>query len=52
VSLLIVLLANLGMVALSVRLYLKMEKSAARGVMFGSYIYLMVVLFALIADKV
>jgi hypothetical protein len=29
-----------------------MEKSAARGVMFGSYLYLLIVFFALVADKV
>ncbi|KYP13095.1 heme o synthase [Flavihumibacter sp. CACIAM 22H1] len=52
VSLLILLVCNLGMVGLSIRLYTKMEKSAARGVMFGSYIYLMIVFFALVADKV
>ena len=52
VSLLIVLLANLGMIYLSVRLYMDMEKGAARKVMFGSYIYLMVVFFALVADKI
>lgn len=51
VSLVIVLIANLAMIWLSVRLYQKMEKSAARGVMFGSYIYLLVVFFALLADK-
>ena len=52
VSLLIVLLANLGMVYLSVRLYYDMEVKAARRVMFGSYFYLMVVFFALLADKI
>lgn len=52
VSLLIVLLANLGMIYLSIRLYTDMEKGAARKVMFGSYIYLMVVFFALVADKI
>ncbi|HOA37943.1 MAG TPA: heme o synthase [Flavihumibacter sp.] len=51
VSLVIVLIANLGMVWLSARLYQKMERGAARGVMFGSYIYLLVVFFALLADK-
>lgn len=51
-SLLVTLLANLAMVGLSVRLYLQMERSAARGVMFGSYIYLLVVFFALLADKI
>lgn len=52
VSMLIVLLSNLGMIYLSVRLYMDMEKGAARKVMFGSYIYLMVVFFALVADKI
>ena len=52
VSLLIILVCNLLMIGLSVRLYLKMEKAAARGVMFGSYLYLMIVFFALVADKV
>ncbi|MFT4022323.1 MAG: heme o synthase [Flavihumibacter sp.] len=51
VSLVIVLIANLAMVWLSIRLYRKMERGAARGVMFGSYIYLLVVFFALLADK-
>lgn len=50
-SLMIVLVANFGMVYLSVRLYRDMEVKAARRVMFGSYIYLMVVFFALLADK-
>jgi protoheme IX farnesyltransferase len=52
VSLLITLVCNLLMIGLSVRLYRKMEKSAARGVMFGSYLYLLIVFFALVADKV
>jgi protoheme IX farnesyltransferase len=52
VSLLITLVCNLLMIGLSVRLYSKMEKSAARGVMFGSYLYLLIVFFALVADKV
>lgn len=48
----ILLLANLWMVWLSFQLYRKMEVSAARRVMFGSYIYLPVVLLALLVDKV
>ena len=52
VSFWIVLAANLWMVWLSVRLYRRMETKAARGVMFGSYIYLPVVLLALLADKI
>lgn len=50
-SLLIILVANLAMVYLSVRLYRAMEVKAARGVMFGSYFYLLVVFLALLADK-
>ncbi|MBL7696760.1 MAG: protoheme IX farnesyltransferase [Chitinophagaceae bacterium] len=51
VSFWILLAANLSMVWLSVRLYRKMTVSAARSVMFGSYIYLAVVLLALLGDK-
>lgn len=47
----IVLAANLFMLWQSVRLYREMEKKAARRVMFTSYIYLPVVLLALLADK-
>lgn len=47
----ILLAANLFMVWLCVRLYRKMTVNAARSVMFGSYIYLAVVLLALLADK-
>lgn len=52
VSFWIVLAANLWMVWLSVKLYRMMETKAARSVMFGSYIYLPVVLLALLADKI
>ena len=52
ISFWIVLSANLWMVWLSVKLYRRMETKAARGVMFGSYIYLPVVLLALLADKI
>ena len=51
VALWIVLAANLMMVWQSVRLYREMEVKAARRVMFSSYIYLPVVLLALLADK-
>ncbi len=51
VSFWIVLAANVWMVWLCVKLYRKMEVKAARGVMFGSYIYLPVVLLALLVDK-
>src|SRR5688572_16112570 len=47
----IVLAANLWMVWLSVRLYREMEVKAARRVMFSSYIYLPIVLLALLANK-
>jgi protoheme IX farnesyltransferase len=48
----IVLAANLLMIWQSIRLYREMEKKAARRVMFSSYIYLPVVLLALLADKI
>ena len=51
VSLFIVTAANLLMVWQCVRLYREMEVKAARRVMFRSYIYLPVVLFALLGDK-
>lgn len=52
ISLWIVLAANLFMVLQSVRLYIEMDVKAARRVMFSSYIYLPIVLLALLADKV
>jgi len=51
VSFWIVLAANLFMLWQSIRLYREMEKKAARRVMFSSYIYLPIVLLALLADK-
>lgn len=51
VSFWIVLAANLYMVWLCVQLYRQMTKNAARRVMFGSYIYLAVVLLSLLANK-
>jgi heme o synthase len=51
-SLVIILIANVFMIWLSVLLYMQMEKKAARRVMFASYIYLPVVLLALLADKI
>ncbi|MEO5592340.1 MAG: heme o synthase [Chitinophagaceae bacterium] len=51
VSFIIVFIANLYMVWQCVRLYREMEIKAARRVMFSSYIYLPVVLLALLADK-
>jgi heme o synthase len=51
ISLIIVALANLFMIAQCVRLYRDMDVKAARRVMFSSYIYLPVVLIALLGDK-
>ncbi|MBC7851541.1 MAG: protoheme IX farnesyltransferase [Chitinophagaceae bacterium] len=51
VSFVIVLIANLLMVWQCVRLFRQMERKAARRVMFSSYIYLPIVLLALLADK-
>ena len=51
VSLYIVLACNIGMVIQSLRLYKSMDVKAARRVMFSSYIYLPIVLLALLADK-
>jgi protoheme IX farnesyltransferase len=50
-SVVIVALANLFMVARCIQLYRKMDVQSARKVMFGSYIYLPVVLLALLANK-
>jgi protoheme IX farnesyltransferase len=52
VSLIIVSIANVFMVWKCVQLYRNMNVSSARRVMFGSYIYLPIVLLALLADKV
>ncbi len=52
VALWIVLACNLSMVALSLMLFIKMNVSAARRVMFGSYFYLMIVLLSLLFDKI
>lgn len=52
VSLVIVLIANLFMIWQSVRLYKEMKPAAARRVMFSSYIYLPIVLLALLMDKI
>jgi protoheme IX farnesyltransferase len=51
VSLVIVALANVFMVWRCVQLYRNMDVPSARRVMFSSYIYLPVVLLALLADK-
>jgi protoheme IX farnesyltransferase len=51
VSLVIVAAANLFMLWQCIRLYREMDVKSARRVMFSSYIYLPVVLLALLADK-
>jgi protoheme IX farnesyltransferase len=48
----LVLLANFFMIVRCLRLYQKMDVSSARRVMFGSYIYLPVVLLALWLSKI
>ena len=52
VSMWILVACNLFMVMQSIRLYREMNAKAARRVMFSSYIYLPVVLLALLADKI
>jgi len=51
VSLVIVAVANLAMLWQSIQLFRKLDVASARRVMFGSYIYLPVVLLSLLADK-
>ncbi len=51
VSFWIIIAANILMTWQSIRLYREMEVKAARRVMFSSYIYLPIVLLALLADK-
>lgn len=48
----ILLICNLWMVAVSIRLFIKMNAGAARMVMFSAYIYLMIVFLSLLLDKV
>jgi protoheme IX farnesyltransferase len=50
-AMIVVLAANLVMVYQCVQLYRKMNVEAARHVMFSSYIYLPIVLLAMLADK-
>lgn len=51
VSLWILLACNLFMIIQCIRLYIEMDVKAALRVMFSSYIYLPIVLLALLADK-
>lgn len=48
----LVVLANIFMIMRCVNLYTKMDVSSARKVMFGSYMYLPVVLLALLMSKI
>ncbi len=52
ISIGLIILANLFMIGRCIMLYRTMEVSAARKVMFGSYMYLPVVLFALLLSKI
>jgi protoheme IX farnesyltransferase len=52
VSLGLVILANIFMIMRCMNLYRRMDVSSARKVMFGSYMYLPVVLLALLMSKV
>lgn len=52
ISLFLVVLANLFMLLRCITLYQKMDIPSARKVMFGSYIYLPVVLLALLMSKI
>lgn len=51
-SLWILMACNIGMIFLSIRLYVKMDVGSARRVMFSSYFYLAIVFIALLADKI
>jgi len=48
----VVMIANFFLIWQCIRLYREMDAKAARRVMFGSYIYLPVVLLAMLADKI
>lgn len=52
VSLWILMFCNIAMIVQSVRLYINMDVTSARRVMFSSYFYLAIVFIALLADKV
>jgi heme o synthase len=52
IGLVLVVIANFFMIIRCIRLYQKMDTGSARRVMFGSYLYLPVVLLALLLSKV
>ena len=51
ISVILIVLANIFMLFRCITLYIKMDVSSARKVMFGSYLYLPVVLLALLMSK-
>ena len=51
ISLVVIVVANIFMIGRCVTLYRKMDVASARKVMFGSYMYLPVVMFALLLSK-
>ena len=51
ISVSVVVLANIAMIMRSFTLYKKMDVASARKVMFGSYMYLAIVLFAFLLSK-
>lgn len=51
ISVILIVLANVFMLFRCITLYIKMDVSSARKVMFGSYLYLPVVLLALLMSK-
>jgi len=52
ISVVLIMAANVFMIMRCIRLYLKMDVPSARKVMFGSYLYLPVVLLALLMSKI
>jgi len=50
-SMYVLLACNLGMVYVSVLLFIRMDAKSARRVMFSSYFYLMIVLLAMFANR-
>ena len=52
ISVVLVLVANVFMIIRCIKLYRKMDVGSARKVMFGSYMYLPVVLLALLMSKI
>lgn len=52
ISVVLIILANVFMVGRCIRLYQKMDVGSARQVMFGSYMYLPVILLAMLLSKV